>query len=72
MKTSVSKTQKIGIFTKGLVHSCGKKFEILLTFRFIQTTLKKVFGDVLVRKQAFLDNKNMDFKNVQLASFPRG
>ena len=28
-ETSVSKTQKIGIFAKGLVHGFGQKFEIL-------------------------------------------
>ena len=29
---------------------------------------EKVFGDVLVRKQAFLDNINMDFKRRQKVS----
>ena len=61
-KTSVSKTHKIGIIAKGLVHGFGQKFEILRTFRFIQNTPEKVFGDVLVRKQTFLDNINMDSK----------
>ena len=28
-ETSVSKTHKIGIFAKGLVHGFGQKFEIL-------------------------------------------
>ena len=61
MKTSVSNTYKIRIIPKGLVHGFGEKFEILLTFRFIQNIHReKVFGDVLVRKQASLDNKNMD------------
>ena len=41
MKTSVSETHKIGIFQKGLVHSFGKKFEILLTFCFLQNTPRK-------------------------------
>ena len=41
MKTSVSKSQKIRIFSKGLVHSFGEKFEVLLAFRFIQNTPKK-------------------------------
>ena len=31
MKTSVLKTDKIGIFAKGLVHGFGQKFEILLS-----------------------------------------
>ena len=33
---------------------------------------KKVFGDVLVRKQAFLDNINMDFKKKQIGIFANG
>ena len=57
MKTSLSKTHKIRIFPKGLVHGFGEKFESLVTFRFIQITPKNVFGDVLVRKQAFPENK---------------
>ena len=60
------KTHKIGIFRYGLVHGFGEKFEILITFLFIQNTPKKVFGDLLVRKQAFLDNKIMDLKNAKL------
>ena len=74
MKTSLSKTHKTRIFPKGLVHGFDEKFEILLTFRFTQKTPKKVFGDVLVRKQAFLDNKRHGFKkqNGKLAFFQRG
>ena len=53
-------------FSKGLVYGFGRKFEILLTFRFMQKkNREKVFGDVLVRKQAFLDNINMDLKKTQ-------
>ena len=33
---------------------------------------KKVFGDVLVRKQAFLDNINMDLKRRQNWHFCKG
>ena len=72
IKTSVSKTQKICIFPKGLVHGLGETFEIFVTFRFIQNTPKKVFGDVLVRKQAFLDNKNMDLRKREIGIFPKG
>ena len=32
---------------------------------------KKVFADVLVRKQAFLHNKNMDFKKRETGIFPK-
>ena len=33
---------------------------------------EKVFGDVLVRKQAFLDNINMDLKRIQNWHFCKG
>ena len=33
---------------------------------------EKVFGDVLVRKQAFLDNINMDLKRRQNCIFTKG
>ena len=72
MKTSITKSHKVRIFPKGLVHGFGEKFEILLTFCFIQNTPKKVFADVLVRKQAFLDNKNMLSKNAKFTFFQRG
>ena len=72
MKTSLSKSHKIRIFQNGLVHAFGEKFELLLTFCFIQNTPKKVFADVLVRKQAFLDNKNMDFKKMRNRYFSKG
>ena len=33
---------------------------------------ENVFGDVLVRKQAFLDKRNMDFKKTQNLHFSKG
>ena len=72
MKTSVSKSHKIRIFPKGLVHGFGEKFNILLPFRFIQNIPEKVFADVLVRKQAFLDNTTTDFKKREIGIFPKG
>ena len=33
---------------------------------------EKVFGDVLVRKQAFLDNINMDLKRREIGIFAKG
>ena len=72
MKTSVTKWHKIRIFPNGLVHGFGEKFEVLLTFPFIQNTPKKVFSDVLAKKQAFLDNKNMDFNKHEIGIFPKG
>ena len=66
MKISVSETHKVRIFQKGLVNSFGQKFEILLTIFFCcKIHREKVFGDVLVRTQAFLENINMDLKRRQ-------
>ena len=62
MKRSISKTQGIPIFSKGLVYGFGQKFEILLTFCFMQNTPRKSIFDVLFRKQAFLNNRNMGLK----------
>ena len=42
------KKRWISIFPNGLVHGFGKKFVILLTFRFMQNTPTKKIGDVLV------------------------
>ena len=72
MKTSVLKTHKIWTFPQGLVHGFGQKFEILLTCRFMQIQPEKVFGDVLVRKQAFVDNINMDLKRRRNWHFYKG
>ena len=49
-----------------------KKFKILLTFCFMLNTPRKVFGAVLVRKQAFLDDINMDLKRTQNSHFSKG
>ena len=34
-------THKIGIFAKGIVHGFGQKFELWLTFGFMQNTPRK-------------------------------
>ena len=39
---------------------------------YIKYTEKKVFAYVLFRKQAFLNNKNMDFKKREIGIFPMG
>ena len=49
-----------------------KNLKFLLTLPFMQNTREKVFGDVLVRKQAFLHNRNMDFKKRKNGIFPKG
>ena len=41
IKTTVYEKRKIRIFPKRLVHGFGQKFEILLTFRFMQNTPRK-------------------------------
>ena len=41
IKTSVYKKCKIRIFPNGLVHGFGQKFEIFLSFRFMQNTPRK-------------------------------
>ena len=69
MKTSVSKTHKIRIIPKGLVHGFGHKVKFCWRFVLCQIQQLKVFGDVLVRKQAFLDNRNMDLRKRKLAFF---
>ena len=65
-KTSVSKTHKIGIFPKGLVHGFDQKIGNFVNNSFYaKYTQRKVFAKVLVRKQALLDNTNMDLKRRQ-------
>ena len=65
-KTSVSKTHKIGIFPKGLVYGFEQKMSNFVNNSFYaKYTQTKVFAEVLVRKQAFLDNINMDLKRRQ-------
>ena len=41
IKTSVYENCKIRIFRNGLVHGFGQKFEIFLTFCFMQNTSRK-------------------------------
>ena len=41
-------------------------------FVLCKTHLKKVFGDVLVRNQAFSDNRNMGIKKCKIGIFQKG
>ena len=41
IKTTVYEKRKIGIFSKGLVHRFGQKFEIFLTLIFMQNRPRK-------------------------------
>ena len=62
-KTSVSNTHKIGIFPKGLVHGFDQKIGNFVNNSFYaKYTQRKVFAEILVRKQGCLDNINMDLK----------
>ena len=72
MKTSVSKSHKIRIFPKGLVHGLVKKLTFCYPFVLYKIYRKKVFADVLIRKQAFLDNTTTDFKKRAIGIFPKG
>ena len=65
-KTLASKTHKIGIYLKGIVHGLDKKIGNFVNNSFYaKYTRRKVFAKVLVRKQSFPDNINMDLKTKQ-------
>ena len=49
-----------------------KKLKFCERFVLCKIHPEKVFGDVLVRKQAFLDNINMDLKRRQIGIFAKG
>ena len=72
MKTSVSKTHKIGIFPNGLVHGFGEKFEILLTFCFIHNTpSKSIWLRFHYKTSLFRQYKHRFKKNAKLLFFQR-
>ena len=63
-------THKIEIFPKGLVNGFDQKIGTFVHISFYaKYTQRKVFAEVLVRKQAFLDNINMDLKRKQNGLF---
>ena len=65
-KQRKQKTHKIGIFPKGLVNGFDEKIGNFVHISFYaKYTQRKVFAEVLVRKEAFLDNINMDLKRRQ-------
>ena len=49
----------IGYFPKGLIHDFGQKFELSSSFVLLKLDPGIMFGDVLDRKEAVLDLKNM-------------
>ena len=64
------KMHKIGMFPK--VHGVGQNFYFFFRFVLCKIHPEKVFGDVVVRKQAFLHNINMYFKKGQNWHFCKG
>ena len=61
------------MFAEGLVHDFGQIFKFFPFFFFMQKIAqKKIFGDVLDRKQAFLDYKILIFPTCQIGYFLRG
>ena len=57
-KNKKQKNRKIAFFPKGSVHSFGQQMGFFPPFYFWQKRQEKVFGDILQRKNAFLDYKN--------------
>ena len=63
IKTRKSKSRKIDIFPKGLIHGFGLKVPIFPTFFFLGNIRQEnVFYDTLERKNACLGYKNKKFK----------
>ena len=59
-------------FPKGSVHGLSQNYQICFFHLFRENTPKNVFGNVLDRKLAFLDYKNMDLKKSQNWHFSKG
>ena len=56
-KKSVLYSRKIRYFPKGLTHDFGQKFELSLSFVFIENRTSNDVWDVLLKKEALLDYK---------------
>ena len=61
IKSRCSKSRKIEIFPKGLVHGFGPKLVFFPSFYFRQYRQENVFQDILEGKNAFLAYKNKKF-----------
>ena len=57
----LQKIKKIEIFRKGLIHGFGQKLAIFPSFDFREKSQENLFGDILERKNAFLDYKDRKF-----------
>ena len=64
-KKPVSKTHKIGIFAKGIVHDFGQKLKFFHVLCLSKIDGEKVFADVLDKKEAFKDYKNNCLRKTQ-------
>ena len=74
MKTRSKRNRKTGFFPKGLVHGFGPKMGFFPPFYFRQSGEEKqnVFGDILERKNAFVDYKDKKLKNKKIGLFSKG
>ena len=62
-KTTSSKSPKIDIFPKGLVHGFGPKLAIFKSFFFLGNLAQEnVFYDILEQKNAFVGYKKKNLK----------
>ena len=48
----------MAFLAKGIVHDFGEKVEVFSSFVFVKNRSRKLFGDVLDKKEAFKDYKN--------------
>ena len=73
MKTRSSKSQKIGIVTKGLVHGSGQKLVIYREFLLGgEIGAEKCVYDILQGRNAFLNYENTKFKKSINLDFYKG
>ena len=71
IKTRISKTRKIQIFSKGLTHGFGPKMAIFATFFFGKIFKENVFYNILEQKNAFLGYKNNKFEKSKNCHFSK-
>ena len=71
MKTTSSKSRKIGIFPKGLVHGFGQKLVFFPDFYFSENSQTNVFYDILEGRNAFLHYENKKLKTSKNWYFPK-
>ena len=72
MKTRSSKSQKIDISPKGLIHGLSPKIGIFPTFLLANIGQENAFYHILQRKSNFLGYKNKKFKKSKNWHFSKG